>query len=413
MSISCSISAPSGNYLGFLTPKARIFRGIVYATYERFEEAKGVYKNSGTVDCTHYGALCPQQSERINKMLGTRSDRPTVEEGKLCLSIYTPLSEGPHPVMVWIHGGSFIQGGSEDPRYGCERLVEASGAVIVKISYRLGAQGWLWMPERGIANLGLKDQIEALRWIRRNIKAFGGDETRITVFGQSAGALSVAALIDKGCAKNYFDRAIIQSAPFGIKMTGSQAAKIRGIFLKELQELYPNYAGDDYSLLKTASQANLLKAQAETLKRKLHTGMSFMPVNDKPLSIPDGLMPEACVVGYNAQDASPFLGDSPSRLATYLTTRYIFAKPAGEYARLLESKGCKLFRYVIGWYPEGNPMRACHSIELPFLLGEKSDWSEARMLEGITKEEWAHNSKCCLRSWAAFANGSDFPELGL
>lgn len=147
-----------------------------------------------------YGPVCPQRSR--GAIVG--------DEDCLTLNVWTARAEAPKPVMVWIHGGAYIQGAGSVPLYDGARLVADGDVVVVSINYRLGALGFLALD--GVpANLGLLDQVAALDWVRDNIAAFGGDPARVTVFGESAGGGSVCALLGMSAAAGRFHRAAIQS----------------------------------------------------------------------------------------------------------------------------------------------------------------------------------------------------------
>src|SRR5687767_15615465 len=118
--------------------------------------------------------------------------------------------------MVWIYGGAFVGGQTSIPAYDGTRLAEM-GVVLVSVAYRVGAFGFLAHPElskesgKGSGNYGLQDQIAALRWVKDNIAAFGGDANRVTIFGESAGGMSVSMLAASPLARGLFHRAISQS----------------------------------------------------------------------------------------------------------------------------------------------------------------------------------------------------------
>ena len=172
---------------------------------------------------------------------------PTVSEDCLFLNVWTPDPGGRLPVMVWIHGGGNTGGWSLEPNYHGHELA-ARGVVVVSIQYRLGVFGFLAhptlsaeSPQRSSGNYGILDQIEALRWIRRNIAAFGGDPNNVTLFGESAGAGDIAYLLFSPLANGLFHRAISQSGGWpawqtrtvaDVEAEGSrflQAAGIKGI----------------------------------------------------------------------------------------------------------------------------------------------------------------------------------------
>jgi Carboxylesterase type B len=386
----------------------RIFRGITFARYGKFEEAR-MEVPDGQVDATEYGCVCPQHSSRLASVLG-EDKGAVIEEGRLCLTVYSPEGAEKLPVMVWIHGGSFLTGGSEERRYSGERLVRTGNIVVVKISYRLGALGYLWMPGKGIANLGLKDQQLALEWIAANIGRFGGDPGNITLFGQSAGALSIAGLIATCKDRPLFQKAILQSAPLGITIDRKRASKVCSDFLKTLGKP-----------LESATYEEILTAQEAVKGPK--TSMNYMPMVEDFTHIPEAVKASRIkiVIGYTAHDASPFLdgvfgkflGSPLGRLATSIVTTRVFSKPSELYIRKLQEAGIDVTRYFISWYPKSNPLGACHCMELPFILGEYDDWADSKMLKGMTIDEYAENSKSMLEAWTGFANKGVFEGNGI
>jgi para-nitrobenzyl esterase len=141
-----------------------------------------------------------------------------MSEDCLFLNVWAKQGVSNAPVMVWIHGGSLTTGSSSEPMYDGAKLAER-GVVVVSINYRLGVLGYLAHPQLSAesndnisGNYGLLDQIEALRWVRRNIAAFGGDPSNVTIAGESAGALSVMYLMASPPARDLFHKAIAQSA---------------------------------------------------------------------------------------------------------------------------------------------------------------------------------------------------------
>jgi para-nitrobenzyl esterase len=172
----------------------------------------------GVRDATQRGPACMQVDQGWNAIDAARRN-----EDCLYLNIWTPDAPGRHPVMVWFHGGAFTGGAGNTPLYDGE-ILSRHGVTIVSVNYRLGIFGFLAHPGlsaetegRRSGNYGLMDQIRALQWIQRNIGSFGGDPNNVTIFGQSAGAASVAYILASPAAKGLFQRAILQSgSPFGI-----------------------------------------------------------------------------------------------------------------------------------------------------------------------------------------------------
>ena len=186
-------------------------------------------KWSATYDASQPMPACPQDfSLQVSyiRTVGTAIGAPTSRYGEgvtlsedcLYLGIWAPApSRARHPVMVWLHGGSNVHGWAGDPFFDGSALARR-GVVVVAVNYRLGVLGFLTHPalaaesERGVSgNYGLHDQLAALAWVRRNIGAFGGDSSRVTLFGQSAGATDVACLLTSPLTEGLVHRAILQS----------------------------------------------------------------------------------------------------------------------------------------------------------------------------------------------------------
>lgn len=180
---------------------------------------------TGTRDATKFGNHCPQRDTSPLSYYGTAGG----QEDCLFLNVFTPTTPGPHPVMVWIHGGAFLYGRGDG--YTPVRLTQ-QGVVVVTLNYRLGSLGFLAHPALNDAaghsgNYGVMDQTLALKWVKDNINAFGGDSGNITVAGQSAGAASVLTQLNTAKATNLFHKAILQSGPVTAQPTGA-AAQVSG-----------------------------------------------------------------------------------------------------------------------------------------------------------------------------------------
>lgn len=398
------LNTSCGPIKGLTRNGIRIFRGIDYARCERFSPAVKVSSWEGIYDATDYGTVCPQLSCRLASVIGAEKGS-VIDEHRLCLSIYSPEGAKDLPVMVWIHGGAYLTGGSEEKRYSAERLVRTGNVVVVKISYRLGALGYLWMPEKGIANLGLRDQETALEWIHEYISDYGGNPSEVTVFGQSAGAHSLAALIAASGDRKLFRRAILQSPPLGMAASSKKAERTTRKFLRALGK-------DPF----TASIDEILKAQAEVSSGS--PAPVFIPIVEDVTGIPGKLASGdiSIVCGYTRDDASPFVrkiigplfGTRLGNAIVKAATKSVFSAPVDKYVEKLKSRGINAEKYFMTWAAEGNPYGSCHCIEMPFLLGFYEDWRDAAMLQGMTREEYDRMSRILLKAWTGFANGEIF-----
>ncbi|MGD8862202.1 MAG: carboxylesterase family protein [Myxococcales bacterium] len=191
----------------------------------------------GTRDATAFGASAPQDPLSVPPF---RAAGPESEDC-LYLNVYTPgLDAGRRPVLFWIHGGGFSHGSGSQPSYDGGPLARRGDVVVVSINYRLGALGYLYLGGHGGAdwgaasNAGQLDQIAALRWVHENIAAFGGDPQRVTIFGESAGAVAVSTLMAMPAARGLFSQAIAQSGTanrlgdtrYGTKITESYLQRL-------------------------------------------------------------------------------------------------------------------------------------------------------------------------------------------
>lgn len=214
------VTAPAGSVQGQAADGINIFRGIPYARppvgERRWKPPLPAQSWRGVRQAAQFGASCWQPRARGESIYA--SELGEMSEDCLSLNIWTPADARNAPVFVWIHGGALTTGSSAETMYDGAALAQR-GVVVVSINYRLGVLGYLAHPalsaesRRNISgNYGLLDQIEALRWIHRNIGAFGGDAANVTIAGESAGALSVMYLMAAPDARGLFAKAIMQSA---------------------------------------------------------------------------------------------------------------------------------------------------------------------------------------------------------
>ncbi|MBU4317549.1 MAG: carboxylesterase/lipase family protein [Proteobacteria bacterium] len=189
---------------------------------------------SGVYDASTYGSSAPQ----AQGLPGMTPAGP-FEEDCLYLNVYTPAADGKkRTVMFWIHGGAFTGGSGTTPMYHGGPLLSRHDVVLVTINYRLGALGYLDLSgiggeKRGaVANCGQLDQIAALKWVQKNIEAFGGNPEDVTLFGESAGSMAVATLLAMPEAKGLFKKAICQSGGANNALSKPQADDMARAFMK-------------------------------------------------------------------------------------------------------------------------------------------------------------------------------------
>jgi len=208
------VNAPDGSVRGVVEAAHQLFQGIPYAAApERWKPPQPVTPWDGVRDATRPGNECVQAA-----VFWRPGSPASWNEDCLYLNVWTPRRGNPRaPVLVWFHGGGWVNGAATDVQPA--RLTEWGRNVVVTVNYRLGAMGYLALPGldtetadgKSSGNYGDLDKIQALRWVKRNIAAFGGDPTRVTIAGQSAGAGSVCWLGASPTAARLFSRAVVQS----------------------------------------------------------------------------------------------------------------------------------------------------------------------------------------------------------
>ncbi|MFB6105869.1 MAG: carboxylesterase/lipase family protein [Halobacteriaceae archaeon] len=208
------VTTHAGDVRGRVTDGVHAFQGVPFAAPpygdDRFRPPRPVEPWDGVRDAVEYGPKSPQPTYPpevriiLPELVGAGEDC-------LTLNVWTPDPEATDlPVMVWISGGMYeFHGTSASPWYDGSRFARDE-VVCVTISYRVGADGFLYLDD-GVANVGLLDQVSALEWVRENVAAFGGDPENVTIFGESAGAMSVATLLATPRAEGLFHRAVAQS----------------------------------------------------------------------------------------------------------------------------------------------------------------------------------------------------------
>lgn len=379
-------------------------------------------------------------------------------EDYLNLNVWTPAVAGSAPVMVWLHGGAFANGSGSAPYCDGEAFAR-DGVVLVTLNYRLGADGFLFLDEAGaVPNLGLLDQVAALRWVRENIAAFGGDPERVTVFGESAGAMSIGALLAMPDAAGLFRRAILQSGAAHHALTPETALLITRHLASALG-ISPSREG-----FARVPRTALLAAQ-----RKLRDDVSaapdparwgevtlnlmpFEPVidgtvlpRDPARAVADGLAPDIdLLIGTNSDEfrlftvptgafglisedmvravAAGYGLDPGAALAAYRESRpdavpgelharvitdWFYRIPA---VRLAEARARQrpgsAFVYEFAWQPPtfGGVLGACHAAELPFVF----DTLDTGSLAGLLGPAPPRGLAAAMHgAWAAFARDGD------
>ncbi|MEO8859634.1 MAG: carboxylesterase family protein, partial [Burkholderiaceae bacterium] len=211
-------STSLGSLRGVVDDGVCVFRGVPYAAPPigrlRFVPPTAHSGWTGDRDASKHAPIPPQPPSRLSAAMGD-VDAPQAEDC-LTLTITTPAADSKRrPVLVWLHGGAFWTGAGSLDWYSGVPMARDGDVVVVGVNYRLGALGFMHLDGVAPPNLGLMDQFAAIEWVAREIAAFGGDPDNITVMGQSAGGLSILALLGQPQLRSRVRRVIIQSAPFG------------------------------------------------------------------------------------------------------------------------------------------------------------------------------------------------------
>ncbi len=408
--------------------------------------------------CLEFGPACPQLGAR-----GVLRTPEPQEEDCLHLNVWAPapLSQSLLPVMVWIHGGGMVNGAASMPFYDGAELAR-EGAVIVSINYRLGPFGFFAHPaltaesaHGASGNQGLLDQIQALRWVHDNIRAFGGDPGKVTVFGESAGAVSVCWLLASPLAQGLFHRAIAQSGTAARIAPDIDGAEKTGVRLARKLDIGEGQSPDEALVrLRAIPARRLIEVLQPTMLQPGaggRRGESFGPCIDGYVvtGFPDALVAAGTfnrvplLIGTNSGDGSVFVpglgtrdasgfrrlvrlrfGDQadeilqlypedphdPQELMRDLFTDVSFVAPARRLARSAAGHGVKVHLYHFDRVPPILGRRtdaAPHGLEIPYVFG-----TLPRLGYGDEDRALSRTMRAC---WVRFAatgdpNGGGFPE---
>jgi para-nitrobenzyl esterase len=256
-----------------------VWRGVPYAAAPvgelRWKAPLPAKTWEGVRDGSVWGARCMGMFGKMGKYFDN-DPSGKMSEDCLYLNIWRPKKEGKFPVMVWIHGGGYAAGTANTPLYWGDRLAQSGDVVVVSINYRLNYFGFLALPalreedpNKSVGSYGSLDQVAALKWVKSNIAAFGGDPGNVTIFGESAGGFSVCTLMASPLASGLFQRAIIESG--GCKMGAPlEAGYERGKLAASAWDCGP----DDLECLRAVPASKIVSSH-----RGRHMGL-FMPHQD-------------------------------------------------------------------------------------------------------------------------------------
>ncbi len=454
--VETTVETRAGKLAGRVEDGIHVYRGIPFAKPPvgrlRFRAPEPAAPWTGVREAFAFGPSAPQ-NPMLLPLPGM--DVGALDEDCLYLNVYTPApDEARRPVLVWIHGGGFVIGSGSQSIYDGSRLARRGDVVVVTINYRLGPLGFLHLAdlcpdlEGAAANCGIRDQVLALQWVRDNVAAFGGDPANVTIFGESAGGMSVGTLLGTPAARGLFRRAIAQSGACQNVHTRETATRVTARFLEDLG-LQPAEAA---RALREMPPDKILDTQQQTFL-KLGTSLGlllpFQPLTDGEL-IPEP--PIDAVRGGSARGVSLLAGTTRDEwklfsmidpglreldraallgrverqvgraaaedlVATYeevlgergrvlasdvfvaIETDRVFRIPALRLAEAQLDHADEIFVYRFDWQSPalGGALGACHAVELAFVFGVldkpgmgflTGGGAEADALAGVTMDAW-------------------------
>ena len=439
------VKTSQGQIKGDIEKNICVWKGIRYAKAPvgdlRFRDPQAPDNWAGIKEATTFGAVAPQFKKIL---IGNELQN----EDCLFLNVWSPAADGKkRPVMVWLHGGGFVGGSGSSDMYDGTNIATRGDVVVVTINYRLGPLGFMYFNNlpgskgKFDDNLGIKDQVAALKWVKENIAAFGGDPDAVTIFGESAGGISVETLMALPSAQGLFKRAIIESGPAGDVWTPQLATKVTTLYLKEL-----GVTPDSLYKLKLLPVDTLMSAMMRLMKIMIADPSlpktcaptvdgTFLPY-DLLTAIKNGQSKGVgLLIGTNRNEANLFarkklsmLPVNEEQLKPYLArfkpaeqkqiigaykeyptkagildllTDGIFTMPSIRFAEF-QSAYANTYMYRFDWTSEPLKwvgLRACHALEVPFVfntfntkLGKKilllSNRKKIHQISDQMQQEW-------------------------
>ncbi|PRY63513.1 para-nitrobenzyl esterase [Vreelandella songnenensis] len=422
-------TTPAGEIIGWRDRGVIRATGIRYARAKRFCAPEDEPPATVPIHATEWSPALPQNTiPELDAALGVTPKEAAYCEGELHLSVTVPDSPAtkPRPVMVWIHGGSYVFGAADLAVFDVRPLALEQDVIVVAVSYRLGLLGFLGGYANRPANLGLLDMVSALRWVNTNIAAMGGDPANVTLFGHSAGGDAVAHLMIAEGTQGLFRRAIIQSAPLGISR---RRAKMNAKMGQKAAALK-----DDAPL------SQVLRTQVKVEKAAQGFGLrSTMPFGIQYGHYPlpaehdvDAAWRHVATnfdvfIGTTAEETALFLVMSPNlmrlrqlplvgepacRAMVAATTRRVYQRDALRFARRHARAGGNAYVYRLHWGKGRYPFGAAHTIDLPLLLGEPESWQYADLIKHVDETTLLEHGQRLRGLWTEFARSGQLPASG-
>jgi len=419
----------TGDLSGVRAGEVSSFKNIPYAAPPvgplRWRPPQPAAAWSGVRPADQFGEICMQKLNKTDNGVGPGKG----SEDCLTLNVFTPKLGGRAPVMVWIHGGGLVNGSATAALYDGTALAR-QGVVVVTVNYRLGRFGFFAHPAltaeaagAPVANYGLMDQVAALQWVQRNIRAFGGDPKHVTIFGESAGGASVNRLMMMAPAQGLFEKAIVESGvgrehgqllsqaeasgqAFAARMgvTGSDAAALRAISADAI------VAAGDLDMTKGEApivDGQLLTMDAITAFRQGRQSHVPYLVGSNSLEIPQafgGAFKGVDQMTPEQRSAAAAVYRSADLFKERILTDLVFGEPARAMAIAQAKTGAPTWLYRFGVVSAGAPKAfkgAIHASDRQYVFDtlSASPWP--------TDARDAAQAKIISAYWVAFAKTGD------
>lgn len=410
------VKTETGEVRGTVCGGVLQFHGIPYAEppvgARRFCLPEAMESWKGVFDADRRGSIPPQRTSDLDIPMG-----PVLlprSEDCLTLSVSTPSTDEKLPVAVWFHGGANCYGGGDLEWYDGGRLAKKGHLVVVNVNFRLGPFGFFQYPGISEHTLSVEDQMLALRWIQKNIRAFGGNPEMVTLFGQSAGANAIVHILSRSDSVGLFGQIILESPSLGrghhLKEdafeVGRNLMRNLGIDSEETEEAKKRLISSSVDEILDAAERIDVKLLAK------HQGMVFKPVMDAWHTTEQTI--QAAVKAAEERKVRIIVGTTKEEMLAFLVRRdketmkkateiqkLRYDVPAQRFARLAARKGCHVWKYRFDWKAPKSRFGACHCLELPFVFGNLGAWN-APMLDGASEEEMERLTSVMQDAWCRF-----------
>jgi para-nitrobenzyl esterase len=418
---------PAGSIIGRRDGAVVRATGIRYARAERFRPPVAEPASAAPIRATAPAPACPQVADPfLEPVMGSLFAGITYDEDCLRLSITRPAEVRPEeqlPVIVWVHGGSYVTGAGDLSIYDPAALVSEQRVVFVAVTYRLGLLGFLGSEGGTPPNLGLLDLLESLRWVQRNIAAFGGNPALVTLLGHSSGADAAAHLMVAEGASGLFRRVILHSAPLGLSRQRHAMSRAMAAAAGTFE---PTAAIDRVLARESAATQ---AARRFGLKSGMPFGTQYgafpLPAEADIDKAWEAVAPTIDVlIGATAEETRffavldpkyrrllgiPLLGRLIARPLVSFSSGLVYLKSAVAFARRHARAGGRAYRFLVTFRPTGSEFGAAHTVDLPLLLGTQASWSFAPILGQVPWADVEAAGQQVRQLWADFARTSVLP----